>query len=88
MANLATKAGVEGRQKLTIHAPLMHLTKAQIIHRGMELGVDYSLTSSCYDPAPDGKPCGRCDSCLLRRKGFRENAIDDPLPYPGVQAVR
>lgn len=88
MANLATKAGVEGRQKLTIHAPLMHLTKAQIIHRGMELGVDYSMTSSCYDPAPDGKPCGRCDSCLLRRKGFRENGIDDPLSYPGVQAVR
>ena len=90
MANLATKAGVEGRQKLTIHAPLMHLTKAQIIKRGMELGVDYSLTSSCYDPAPDGKPCGQCDSCLLRRKGFRENGIDDPLPYPGLdtQAIR
>jgi 7-cyano-7-deazaguanine synthase len=90
MANLATKAGVEGRQRLTIHAPLMHLTKAQIIKRGMELGVDYSLTSSCYDPAPDGKPCGQCDSCLLRRKGFRENGIDDPLPYPGLdtQAIR
>jgi len=90
MANLATKAGVEGRQKLTIHAPLMHLTKAQIIKRGMELGVDYSLTSSCYDPAPDGKPCGQCDSCLLRRKGFRENGIDDPLSYPGLdtQAIR
>ena len=82
MANLATKAGVEGRQKLAIHAPLMHLTKAQIIKRGMELRVDYSLTSSCYDPSPDGKPCGQCDSCLLRRKGFRENGIDDPLPYP------
>ena len=68
MANLATKAGVEGRQRLAIHAPLMHLTKAQIIKRGMELGVDYSLTSSCYDPAPDGKPCGQCDSCLFRRK--------------------
>jgi 7-cyano-7-deazaguanine synthase len=82
MANLATKAGVEGRQKLTVHAPLMHLTKAQIIQRGMELGVDYSLTSSCYDPAGDGKPCGQCDSCLLRRKGFGENGIEDPLPYP------
>jgi 7-cyano-7-deazaguanine synthase len=82
MANLATKAGVEGRQKLTIHAPLMHLTKAQIIKRGMELGVDYSLTSSCYDPGMNGKPCGQCDSCLLRRKGFKENGIDDPLPYP------
>lgn len=88
MANLATKAGVEGRQKLTIHAPLMNLTKAQIIHRGMELGIDYGLTSSCYDPAPGGRPCGRCDSCFLRRKGFRENGIDDPLPYPDVQAVR
>jgi 7-cyano-7-deazaguanine synthase len=56
----------------------------------MELGVDYSLTSSCYDPAPDGKPCGQCDSCLLRRKGFRENGIDDPLSYPGLdtQAIR
>jgi 7-cyano-7-deazaguanine synthase len=86
-ANLATKAGVEGRQKLVIHAPLMHLTKAQIIRRGMELGVDYSLTSSCYDPSPDGMPCGQCDSCLLRRKGFRENGIEDPLPYPDTQAV-
>lgn len=88
MANLATKAGVEGRQKLTIHVPLMHLTKAGIIRKGMELGVDYSLTSSCYDPAPDGKPCGQCDSCFLRRKGFRENGIDDPRSYPDQQAVR
>lgn len=88
MANLATKAGVEGRQKLTIHAPLMHLTKAQIIRRGMELGVDYSLTSSCYDPGPDGKPCGQCDSCFLRRRGFRENGVEDPLPYPDAQAAR
>lgn len=88
MANLATKAGVEGRQDLTIHAPLMHLTKAGIIRKGMELGVDYSLTSSCYDPAPDGRPCGQCDSCFLRRKGFSENGIDDPLPYPDPQAVR
>lgn len=88
MANLATKAGVEGRQNLTIHAPLMQLTKAGIIRKGMELGVDYSLTSSCYDPAPDGKPCGQCDSCFLRRKGFSENGIDDPLPYPDPQAVR
>lgn len=88
MANLATKAGVEGRQSLKIHAPLMQLTKAQIIRRGMELGVDYGLTSSCYDPSPDGKPCGQCDSCFLRRKGFRENGIDDPLPYPDIQALR
>jgi 7-cyano-7-deazaguanine synthase len=88
MANLATKAGVEGRQRLTIHAPLMQLTKAQIIRRGMELGVDYGLTSSCYDPAPDGRPCGQCDSCVLRRRGFRENGIDDPLPYPDVKAAQ
>ena len=88
MANLATKAGVEGRQKLKIHAPLMHMTKAQIIKRGMELDVDYGLTSSCYDPAADGKPCGQCDSCFLRRKGFRENGIDDPLPYPDTQVGR
>jgi 7-cyano-7-deazaguanine synthase len=88
MANLATKAGVEGRQKLEIHAPLMQMTKAQIIKRGLELGVDYSLTSSCYDPAADGKPCGQCDSCFLRRKGFSENGIDDPLPYPGAKVTQ
>ncbi len=81
MANLATKTGVEGRQKLKIHAPLLQMTKAEIIRRGLELGVDYGLTSSCYDPAPDGAPCGECDSCILRRKGFRENGIDDPLVY-------
>jgi 7-cyano-7-deazaguanine synthase len=79
MANLATKAGVEGSQKLKIHTPLLTMTKAQIIHRGLELGVDYSLTSSCYDPSPDGKPCGQCDSCLLRKKGFRENGLEDPV---------
>ena len=88
MANLATKAGVEGRQKLVIHAPLMQMTKAQIIRKGLELGVDYSLTSSCYDPAADGKPCGQCDSCFLRRKGFSENGIDDPLPYRDMKARR
>jgi 7-cyano-7-deazaguanine synthase len=88
MANLATKAGVEGRQKLVIHAPLMEMTKAQIIRRGMELGVDYSITSSCYDPAPDGTPCGECDSCFLRRKGFRENGIEDPLVYAYRTAER
>lgn len=87
MANLATKAGVEGRQNLTIHAPLLHLTKAEIIRKGMELGVDYGLTSSCYDPGADGRPCGQCDSCFLRRKGFRENGMDDPLPYPDLQAL-
>lgn len=82
MGNLATKAGAEGRQHLKIHTPLIALTKAQIIQKGIELGVDYRLTSSCYDPFPDGQPCGECDSCLLRQKGFRENGIEDPLRYP------
>jgi len=90
MANLATKAGVEGRQALKIHTPLIALTKAQIIRKGIELGVDYGLTSSCYDPSPTGKPCGQCDSCLLRQKGFNENGIDDPLSrqQTGDQASR
>jgi 7-cyano-7-deazaguanine synthase len=79
MANLATKAGVEGRLSLKIHTPLIALTKAEIIRLGGELGVDYGLTSSCYDPSPVGAPCGQCDSCLLRQKGFRENGIEDPL---------
>jgi 7-cyano-7-deazaguanine synthase len=79
MANLATKAGVEGRQSLKIHTPLIAMTKAQIIAKGVELGVDYGLTSSCYDPSPMGRPCRSCDSCLLREKGFRENGMDDPL---------
>jgi 7-cyano-7-deazaguanine synthase len=81
MANLATRAGVEGRQMLKVHTPLIALTKAEIIHKGIELGVDYGLTSSCYDPGPAGEPCGQCDSCLLRRKGFRGNGIEDPLVY-------
>ena len=81
LANLATKAGVEGRQSLKIHTPLIALSKAQIIAKGIELGVDYSLTSSCYDPSPAGEPCGQCDSCLLRQKGFRENGLEDPLYY-------
>ena len=79
MANLATKAGVEGTQRLKIHTPLINLTKAQIIAKGLELGVDYALTSSCYDPSPVGKPCGACDSCLLRAKGFEEAGTPDPL---------
>lgn len=79
MASLATKAGVEGRQRLTVHAPLLALTKADIIRRGLALGVDYGLTSSCYDPGPDGRPCGACDSCLLRAKGFAEAGVADPL---------
>jgi len=79
MANLATKAGVEGTQKLKIRTPLIHLTKAQIIQRGLALGVDYGLTSSCYDPSPAGVPCCRCDSCQLRLKGFSEVGLVDPV---------
>ncbi|HXP21727.1 MAG TPA: 7-cyano-7-deazaguanine synthase QueC [Streptosporangiaceae bacterium] len=78
MASLATKAGVEGRQRLRIHAPLIELTKAQIIQRGLGLGVDYGLTHSCYDPSPSGRPCGTCDSCLLRSRGFAELGLPDP----------
>lgn len=78
-ANLATKAGVEGRQRLRIHAPLMALDKAGIIREGLRLGVDYARTSSCYDPGPQGQPCGACDSCLLRAKGFAEAGVADPL---------
>jgi len=84
LANLATKAGVEGRQRLKIHTPLIDLTKAQIIRRGIDLGVDYGLTSSCYDPSATGEPCGGCDSCVLRQKGFRENGMSDPLKYQRV----
>ena len=80
MANLATKAGVEGQQ-LTIHTPLITLTKAEIIATGLALGVDYGLTSSCYDPDGSGNPCGHCDSCLLRLKGFAEAGHTDPLTY-------
>jgi 7-cyano-7-deazaguanine synthase len=78
MANLATKAGVEGTE-FRIHAPLMQLGKAQIIQRGLSLGLDYSMTHSCYDPREDGRPCGRCDSCVLRTKGFSEAGVVDPL---------
>ena len=79
MANLATKAGVEGHRILRIHTPLIRLTKAQTIRKGRELGLDYSITSSCYDPGADGRPCCRCDSCRLRAKGFAEAGIADPL---------
>ncbi|MEW5909334.1 MAG: 7-cyano-7-deazaguanine synthase QueC [Thermodesulfobacteriota bacterium] len=78
MANLATRSGVEGKTRLVIHTPLIHMTKAQIILSGTALGVDYSLTHSCYDPASEGRPCGRCDSCILRSKGFHEAGIPDP----------
>ena len=79
MANLATRAGVEGSQRLQIHSPLMKMTKAEIVREGLRLGVDYSITSSCYDPGADGRPCGSCDSCLLRAKGFHEAGVKDPL---------
>ncbi|HKA31755.1 MAG TPA: 7-cyano-7-deazaguanine synthase QueC [Candidatus Binatia bacterium] len=81
MANLATKAGVEGTTKIKIHTPLIHLTKAEIIKKGLALGVDYSLTWSCYDPTPDGLACGQCDSCQLRLKGFKEAGVEDPIKY-------
>lgn len=77
MANLATRAGVEGRTRLAIHTPLIQLTKAQIVMLGRELGVPFGLTHSCYDPLPGGGPCGQCDACLLRRKGFEEAGIED-----------
>lgn len=79
MANLATRAGVEGRSRLRIHTPLIRLTKAQIVTRGAALGVDFGLTWSCYEPRPDGLACGLCDSCLLREKGFREAGLRDPV---------
>lgn len=85
LANLATKAGVEGSTRIRIHAPLINLTKAQIIQKGMELGLDYSLTSSCYDPSGVGEACGLCDSCQLRRKGFLEAGVVDPTRYRFAQ---
>lgn len=81
MANLATRAGVEGTGRLTIHAPLQHLTKAGIVELGRSLGVDYSLTTSCYDPASDGTACGHCDACQLRLRGFEEAGASDPIAY-------
>ena len=86
MANLATKAAVEGRQHLTIHTPLITLTKRQIIQKGLELGVDYALTRTCYDPSPQGEACGHCDACLLRLKGFSDIGIEDPAPYQHARA--
>jgi 7-cyano-7-deazaguanine synthase len=81
MANLATKASVEGEAKIKIHTPLIHLTKAEIIKKGLELGLDYSLTWSCYDPTPEGLACGLCDSCQLRLRGFNEAGMKDPIRY-------
>jgi 7-cyano-7-deazaguanine synthase len=81
MADVATKAGVEGKQHITIHTPLIHLHKAEIIMKGLGLGVDYSHTVSCYDPSPEGLACGECDACQLRRRGFAENGMQDPARY-------
>lgn len=81
MANLATKAGVEGKSRVKIHVPLIHMSKAEIIRKGLALGVDYSLTWSCYDPQNDGRACGLCDSCQLRLKGFKEAGHKDPIEY-------
>jgi 7-cyano-7-deazaguanine synthase len=80
LANLATRAGVQG-SRFQIHAPLIKSSKAEIIRRGVELGVDFALTHSCYDPTADGLACGECDACRLRLKGFREAGLDDPIPY-------
>lgn len=85
MADLATKAGVEGAQKLKIHTPLIAWTKAQIIRKGIELGVDYAMTVTCYDPTADGAACGECDACLLRLKGFAENGQSDPARYVAAE---
>jgi 7-cyano-7-deazaguanine synthase len=81
MANLATKAGVEGKTRIRIHTPLLHMTKSAIIAKGIELGIDYGLTWSCYDPRDDNLACGLCDSCQLRLKGFREAGAVDPIAY-------
>lgn len=81
LAQLATADGVAGRVKYRLHAPLVHLSKAEIISRGVELGVDYSITVSCYDPSPEGGACGRCDACVLRRRGFEEAGVPDPTRY-------
>jgi 7-cyano-7-deazaguanine synthase len=81
LANLATKAGAEGAGKFRVHSPLLKMTKAEIIRAGARLGVDYSQTLSCYDPDPAGRACGRCDSCLLRKKGFAESGVPDPTSY-------
>jgi len=83
LANLATKAGVQGSATYRIHAPLLHMSKAQIIGAGVDAGVDFSLTHSCYDPSPEGLACGNCDSCILRRRGFEEAGIPDPTRYRG-----
>jgi 7-cyano-7-deazaguanine synthase len=87
MANLATRAGVEGKTRLTVRTPLINLSKADIIALGTSLGVDYSITTSCYDPGPNGEACGRCDACQLRLKGFREAGLEDPIEYATARGV-
>jgi 7-cyano-7-deazaguanine synthase len=87
MANLATKAGVEGQTRLTLRTPFIHMNKADIIRTGLELGVDYSLTSSCYDPSPQGEACGHCDACILRLDGFAANGLPDPRAYQSLPPV-
>jgi 7-cyano-7-deazaguanine synthase len=84
LANLATRAGTEGGGRLTIHTPLISMSKRQIVEQGLALGVDFAITLTCYDPAPDGAACGRCEACFLRLKGFREAGIEDPAPYQTV----
>ena len=81
MARLATRAGVEGTEKLRIRTPIINMSKAEIIRKGMELGVDYGITHSCYDPSSEGEACGKCDSCILRIKGFKEAGVEDPTRY-------
>ncbi len=81
MANLATRTGITGTSRIQIHTPLLHLTKGEIVRLGTDLGVDYSLTHSCYDPAEDGRSCGHCDACQLRLRGFREAGLNDPIAY-------
>jgi 7-cyano-7-deazaguanine synthase len=84
MANLATRAAVEEGRRVTIHTPLISLSKREIVERGLALGVDFGITLTCYDPSPDGAACGRCDACQLRLKGFREAGLEDPAPYQAV----
>jgi 7-cyano-7-deazaguanine synthase len=88
LAGLATRAGVEERRRITIHTPLIELSKREIIEQGLALGVDYGLTLTCYDPSPEGLACGRCEACLLRLKGFREVGMDDPAGYQEVSGKR
>jgi len=88
LANLATRAGVEGKVRFKVHTPLIAMSKREIIAKGLTLGVNYGLTRSCYDPAESGESCGECDACQLRLKGFRENGLVDPVPYVGVSGKR